>query len=52
MGNADWTMIARVYGKWMPDAQPDAGKKAVAVYAPLQVVEKGDIKIYKTTQTK
>lgn len=32
MGHADWTMIARVYGKWMPDAQPDAGKKAVAVY--------------------
>jgi len=35
MGHADWTMIARVYGKWMPDAQPDAGKKAVAVYGKV-----------------
>lgn len=29
MGHKDWTMIARVYGKWMPDAAPDAGSKAV-----------------------
>lgn len=28
MGHADWTMIARVYGKWMPDADLDAGNKA------------------------
>jgi len=28
MGHADWTMIARVYGRWMPDADPNAGNKA------------------------
>ena len=28
MGHADWTMIARVYGKWMPDADTGAGSKA------------------------
>jgi integrase len=33
MGHKDWTMIARVYGKWIKDAQPDAGHKAVAMFA-------------------
>lgn len=28
MGHSDWTMIARVYGRFIPDAQPDAGMKA------------------------
>lgn len=28
MGHADWTMIARVYGRWMPEADPNAGEKA------------------------
>ena len=28
MGHADWTMIAKVYGRWMPDADPNAGNKA------------------------
>jgi integrase len=28
MGHVDWTMIAKVYGKWMPDAQD----KAVAAF--------------------
>lgn len=32
MGHADWTMIARVYGKWMPSADPHAGDKAVALF--------------------
>ncbi|WP_273430554.1 site-specific integrase [Chitinibacter tainanensis] len=32
MGHSDWTMIARVYGKWIPDANPDAGGKAVALF--------------------
>lgn len=27
MGHKDFTMIARVYGKWMQDGDPDAGKK-------------------------
>lgn len=36
MGHADWTMIAKIYGKWMPDASPDAGAKAEAIFAPDQ----------------
>lgn len=34
MGHSDWTMIARVYGRWIPDAVPDAGEKAVRVFGP------------------
>jgi integrase len=34
MGHADWTMIARVYGRWMPDADPSAGSKAALLFAP------------------
>lgn len=33
MGHRDWTMIARIYGKWMPDANLDAGKKATALFS-------------------
>ncbi|CAH1387067.1 site-specific integrase [Candidatus Nitrotoga sp. M5] len=35
MGHTDWTMIAKVYGKWMPDAQPEAGNKAVAIFGKI-----------------
>lgn len=28
MGHADWAMIARVYGKWMPEADTLAGSRA------------------------
>jgi hypothetical protein len=27
MGLADWTMIARTYGLWLPDADPDTGPR-------------------------
>jgi integrase len=27
MGHADWTMIARIYGRWIPSIAPEAGKK-------------------------
>lgn len=36
MGHADWTMIARIYGRWMPSADPDAGGKAESKFAPAQ----------------
>jgi integrase len=36
MGHADWTMIARTYGKWMPDADQLAGSKAELVFGPKQ----------------
>ena len=32
MGHKDWAMIIRVYGKWMPSADPDAGGKAEAKF--------------------
>jgi integrase len=35
MGHADWTMIARVYGRWMPDADTLAGSRAEAIYGNL-----------------
>ncbi|WP_236233245.1 site-specific integrase [Pseudomonas tohonis] len=33
MGHSDWTMIARVYGRWMPTSDPGAGSKAVSVFS-------------------
>ena len=35
MGHVNWSMISRVYGKWMPDAAPLAGEKAAALFAPV-----------------
>lgn len=32
MGHKDWAMIIRVYGKWMPSADPGAGGKAVDLF--------------------
>lgn len=36
MGHADWGMIRQRYGKWMPDAAPDAGSKAEALFDSLK----------------
>ncbi|MDF5919893.1 hypothetical protein P4133_10895 [Pseudomonas aeruginosa] len=27
MGHSDWTAIARIYGRWMPSADYNAGEK-------------------------
>lgn len=32
MGHKDWTMIARIYGRWMPSADTDAGGRAEALF--------------------
>ena len=32
MGHTDWTMIAKTYAKWMPEAMPDAGSKAEKLF--------------------
>ncbi len=32
MGHSDLTMIARIYGRWIADAAPEAGAKAVALF--------------------
>lgn len=33
MGHTDWTMIARVYGRWMPAAEANTGQKAELLWA-------------------
>lgn len=35
MGHSDWTMIARVYGRWMPGADTSSGSKAVAIWTAV-----------------
>lgn len=40
MGHSDVGMINRTYGKWIKSAQPDAGSKAVALFAPQKEAEK------------
>lgn len=42
MGHADWGMIRRIYGKWMPDAAPDAGARAEALFSGKNVDQKAD----------
>ena len=32
MGHKDWTMIARVYGRWIPSLTQDAGQKVAALW--------------------
>ena len=51
MGHADWTMIARVYGKWMPDADTGAGSKAEALFgnASAGSIPGDGIELKKTT---
>ena len=41
MGDSDWTMIAKIYGKWMPEAAPDAGARAEATFAPQESCHSG-----------
>jgi integrase len=36
MGHTDWTMIARVYGRWMPSADKSAGTKAESLWSVSQ----------------
>ncbi|EEO27063.2 hypothetical protein OFAG_00216 [Oxalobacter formigenes HOxBLS] len=31
-GHRDWTMIGKIYGKWIQNAQPEAGKKVVEMF--------------------
>lgn len=30
--HTDWTMIARVYGRWMPEADDAAGRRAETAF--------------------
>lgn len=42
MGHSDWTMIARVYGRWMPSADTDAGGKAESLWINAATEHKHD----------
>lgn len=37
LGHADWGMIRSVYGKFIPDMQPDAGMKAVGMFSETKL---------------
>jgi len=39
MGHSDWTQIARIYGRWIPDAAPQAGSKAVQIFGSDYLVK-------------
>jgi integrase len=40
MGHKDWTMIARVYGRWIPSENDLSGSKAADMFgAPVQLPE-------------
>lgn len=43
MGHADWTMIARTYGRWMPSADTEAGSKAEALFSISENLAKRSI---------
>lgn len=43
MGHADWGMIRQIYGKFIPDSIPDAGDKAVALFADKNAGKKAGI---------
>ena len=32
MGHADWAMIRKTYGRWMPNTEADSGGKAVSTF--------------------
>jgi integrase len=34
MGHSDTTSIKRNYGRWIPNSDPEAGNKAVNLFAP------------------
>ena len=36
MGHTDITMIHRIYARWIPDALPDAGEKAVKIFGDME----------------
>ena len=42
MGHRDWGMIRKRYGRWIPSADPEAGKKANALWKPSEKKEGGN----------
>lgn len=43
MGHSDWTMIARVYGRWMPEADSTAGLKAIEIWGTEGLTVTADV---------
>ncbi|MEN5032921.1 DUF3596 domain-containing protein [Pseudomonas sp. Ps21-P2] len=44
MGHTDWTMIARVYGRWMPSADSSAGSRAELLWELPDTAENLNLK--------
>ncbi len=44
MGHTDWTMTSRVYGRWMPTNDDDAGGKAVTSFFDASLASEGNKK--------
>lgn len=42
MGHRDWTMIARVYGRWMPDTNESSGSKAELKWGSTPGIQRTD----------
>lgn len=42
MGHSDWTMIARVYGRWMPSADSSAGTSAESLWVLTDIDQSPD----------
>ncbi|MBD1589622.1 tyrosine-type recombinase/integrase [Pseudomonas typographi] len=38
MGHTDWTMIARVYGRWMPSSDKEAGSRAETLFYGTEAI--------------
>jgi integrase len=45
MGHGNWTMIARIYGRWMPTADVEAGSKAEAKFSTAAASKEGAFKV-------
>jgi len=52
MGHADWGMIRRIYGKWIPDADTQAGSRAVAMFSSANADQKADQATQKHTKNR
>lgn len=42
MGHTDWLMIGRVYGRWMPSSDTNAGGKAELIWSKSERPEASD----------
>lgn len=51
MGHKDWTMIARIYGRWMPAADTDAGGRAERQFSTIRAHSAGRLGSSESTES-